>query len=236
MVFFLYIRGMRDYAEDIERLLYLHDCVVVPGFGGFVCRYVPARWEGRGGRMLPPRREVVFNAQLREDDGLLAGRVARREGVSHEQARRRVEIFARGTLERLYDGERVDFGGIGWFAMEGRYRLVFHGSGRSFLAGTMGMKAVEGQGTRGGTMMPEGGGLVGRLLKYVAGAAVVAGIVVISQQDIFHGEGARAGMQPGQSVKRERVTKPETVAKVSPAYDFVDFAPEVEGWAEEPGY
>ena len=236
MVFFLYLRGMTDYVKDIERLLYLHDCVVVPGFGGFVCRYVPARAEGRGGRVLPPRREVVFNARLREDDGLLAGRVARREGVSHEQARRRVEIFARGTLEQLYAGKRVEFGGIGWFAMEGRYRLVFHGSGRNFLAGAMGMEAVEGREPRGGMVMLDGGGLAGRLLKYVAGAAAVAGIVVISQQDIFRGEGARAGMQPGTSVERVKAADTEREARVSPACDFVDFAPEVEGWAEGPGY
>ena len=41
-MFFSYLCRMNKYVEYIEELLYLYDCVIVPGFGGFVGVYAGA--------------------------------------------------------------------------------------------------------------------------------------------------------------------------------------------------
>jgi len=77
--------------QHIQYLILKHDCVVVPGFGAFVSRYVGAAFSAAGDAVTPPTRELSFNSLLTHDDGLLIGSITRREGVSYECARSRVE-------------------------------------------------------------------------------------------------------------------------------------------------
>lgn len=85
--------------DHIQYLITCHDCVVVAGFGAFVAQNVPARISSDGRMLLPPGRMLVFNNVISHDDGLLTGSVARREGMTYEQARaeiaREVELLQR---------------------------------------------------------------------------------------------------------------------------------------------
>lgn len=71
----------------------------------------------------------------------------------------------------------------------------------------------------------ESGNLVTRLFRFGLSAAVVAGIVVISQQDIFQSDGVKnmANMNPSP-IKNKTITT-EKPAVISPTYDFVDYDP-----------
>lgn len=60
--------------------------MVVPGLGAFIAHYEGASLSAEEGYITPPRREVGLNPSLTHNDGLLAGSVARREGVSFEAA------------------------------------------------------------------------------------------------------------------------------------------------------
>ncbi len=57
--------------RHIESLLTKYDCVILPGFGGFVAHHVSARIDGNNGVMLPPTTTVGFNPQLTINDSLL---------------------------------------------------------------------------------------------------------------------------------------------------------------------
>lgn len=72
--------------QYIKRLLREHECVVVPGLGAFIAHYEGAVLSTEDGVIMPPRREVGLNPSLTHNDGLLAGSVSRREGVSYEAA------------------------------------------------------------------------------------------------------------------------------------------------------
>lgn len=72
--------------QYIKRLLREHECVVVPGLGAFIAHYEGAVLSTDEGTITPPRREVGLNPSLTHNDGLLAGSVSRREGVSYEAA------------------------------------------------------------------------------------------------------------------------------------------------------
>ena len=87
--------------NHIQYLICRHDCVVVSGLGAFVAQYEPARISSDGLTLLPPCRSLVFNGAVSHDDGLLAGSVARREGVSYEMARGIVEQEVELLLRRI---------------------------------------------------------------------------------------------------------------------------------------
>lgn len=72
--------------QYIKRLLREHECVVVPGLGAFIAHYEGAVLSAEEGYITPPRREVGLNPSLTHNDGLLAGSVSRREGISYEAA------------------------------------------------------------------------------------------------------------------------------------------------------
>ena len=63
---------MITLAKHIELLLLEHDCVIVPGLGGFIANHAEARYTGEEEYlMLPPYRTIGFNQQLQVNDGLL---------------------------------------------------------------------------------------------------------------------------------------------------------------------
>lgn len=63
---------MISLARHIELLLLDHDCVIVPGLGGFIANHADARYAGGEEHLfLPPYRTVGFNQQLQVNDGLL---------------------------------------------------------------------------------------------------------------------------------------------------------------------
>ena len=69
---------MIELAQHIEALLLENDCVIVPGFGGFVAHYAPATHVKEENLFLPPTRIIGFNSQLKLNTGcelslLLAG-------------------------------------------------------------------------------------------------------------------------------------------------------------------
>ena len=56
---------MIELAQHIEALLLENDCVIVPGFGGFVAHYAPATHVKEENLFLPPTRTIGFNPQLK---------------------------------------------------------------------------------------------------------------------------------------------------------------------------
>ena len=62
---------MIELSRHIESLMLNHDCVIVPGLGGFITQYMHARYIAEEGLFLPPYRSVGFNQQLTFNDGLL---------------------------------------------------------------------------------------------------------------------------------------------------------------------
>lgn len=67
-----YLCDMISLARHIELLLLEHDCVIVPGLGGFIANHADARYSGSEEELfLPPYRTIGFNQQLQVNDGLL---------------------------------------------------------------------------------------------------------------------------------------------------------------------
>jgi hypothetical protein len=57
--------------KQIIDLLFEHDCVIIPGFGGFVAQYSSASFEEISQSFVPPSKSILFNKNLINNDGLL---------------------------------------------------------------------------------------------------------------------------------------------------------------------
>ncbi|MFT3884733.1 MAG: SPOR domain-containing protein [Flavobacteriales bacterium] len=129
--------------RDIHSLLFAHDCVIVPGFGGFLTHYRPARLDERRELVHPPGKDVSFNRHLVRTDGLLADEVAKREGLDHAGASRWVEQEVEGWKTRLDREGRLELGRIGTFFRDAEHNLQFDPDKRvNFLKDAYGLRAV----------------------------------------------------------------------------------------------
>jgi len=99
--------------EYISELLYRHECVVVPGLGGFVTDYAPAKVHPVSHTFYPPSKNILFNSKLLSDDGLLLHNISLTEEISYKQAKIKVEGFVRNCKYDLKQGKKLSFDKIG---------------------------------------------------------------------------------------------------------------------------
>ena len=104
---------MIDIAQHIEYLLMRHDCVVVPGLGAFLVNDEPARYVAETHSFLPPSRTIGFNPEVRHNDALLSGSISRRERVSLEAARNRLDMEVASLRCQLDVCGEVPIGNLG---------------------------------------------------------------------------------------------------------------------------
>ncbi len=99
--------------QHISDLLYKHDCVILPGFGGFVGNYSAARVHPINHTFYPPSKNILFNSKLKGDDGLLVHAISVAENISYEEAKVALQSFTKECLQKLKEGGALTFGKIG---------------------------------------------------------------------------------------------------------------------------
>lgn len=85
----------------ISDLLFLHDCVIIPKFGGFVGNNTSAVLNETTGIISPPSKEILFNPNLQTNDGLLVNHIAISEQITNEEAKRNLEEYVLTIKENL---------------------------------------------------------------------------------------------------------------------------------------
>jgi len=97
----------------ISELILRHNCLIIPGFGGFVARYAPAKIDWSKGIIAPPSKEVLFNTHLIQNDGLFIGYVAQRESVVFDTAATQISVLVNEWNQILRSGGRVEIERVG---------------------------------------------------------------------------------------------------------------------------
>ncbi len=92
---------MIQIQRHIEILLLSHDCVIVPGFGGFIAHHVDAHYDEDDRLWLPPYRTLGFNPQLTLNDSLLVQSYVEAYDMSYPDALRRIEGEVEEMKEQL---------------------------------------------------------------------------------------------------------------------------------------
>lgn len=99
--------------KHISDLLFEHDCVIVPDFGGFVCNYASSGLHPAKHQFHPPYKKISFNRNLINNDGLLANQVSVAEGISYVDSNRRISEYVEGLRKELNLNKRFDLSSIG---------------------------------------------------------------------------------------------------------------------------
>ncbi len=87
---FIYICLMQ-LSNFISDLLYRYECVVVPGFGGFISNTISSKVNHYTHTFYPPTKRISFNSQLQTNDGLLTKYISEIENISFEEANKQIE-------------------------------------------------------------------------------------------------------------------------------------------------
>lgn len=108
---------MIELSRHIEALLLEHDCVIVPGLGGFVAQYVPAYRVEEENLFLPPHRSIAFNAGLTLNDGLLIESYMKAFGTTYAETMRRIADTVRDLYVVLQKDGQYELHGIGTLSL-----------------------------------------------------------------------------------------------------------------------
>ena len=117
---------MIELAQHIETLLLENDCVIVPGFGGFVAHYSPATRVKEENIFLPPTRTIGFNPQLKLNDGVLVQSYMSAYNTSFADASRIVEKEVNEFIGLLHEEGKAHLDNIGeiHYNIYGNYEFV----------------------------------------------------------------------------------------------------------------
>ncbi|MBK7028459.1 MAG: SPOR domain-containing protein [Bacteroidales bacterium] len=133
-------------VQYISELLYRHECVIVPGFGGFITSYVPARVDSLTHRFYPPSCEVAFNESLSTNDGILANHISKVEGITYREAIDEIRFWVEDVVVLLRSGEKFEMAALGVFVMGPVGNIQFEPeSGLNYLGNSFGLPSFVAQ-------------------------------------------------------------------------------------------
>ena len=104
---------MNELYRHIEILLLSNDCVIVPGFGGFVAHHKVAEYDMEEKTFYPPQRVLGFNSQLVLNDSLLVQSYAEAYDLSYPEALRKIENEVEEIKQQIEIEGEYKFRGIG---------------------------------------------------------------------------------------------------------------------------
>ena len=111
--------------QSIAQLLYRYQCVAVPGFGAFLTETQPAQWQESTHTFFPPKKMISFNANLKNNDGLLAHYIAQTENTSYDYAVSAIQFEVFNWKKRLETHGILSFKAIGSFRLNADDNLLF---------------------------------------------------------------------------------------------------------------
>ncbi len=132
-----------DISVYISELLYEHDCIVVPGFGGFICNYKPAEIHPILHSVFPPAKSLTFNRNLVQNDGLLASYIAGKRHVTLDAANGLIGDWVHASHSLLGNKEVINLHKIGKLHADIEGNLQFEPDDQAnYLKASYGLKSL----------------------------------------------------------------------------------------------
>lgn len=128
----------------ISELLYEHDCVIVADFGGFIASRKPASINSALHLMTPPSKVIAFNSFLKQNDGVLANYISRKQGITYSDACKLIGDYVRISLNALDEGRRVKLENIGILYRDNNEIIQFlPDQNANFLVSSFGLSTIH---------------------------------------------------------------------------------------------
>ena len=133
-----------NLGKHIEELLHSYNCVIIPEFGGFVASDVPAQLNISKNIIEAPYKQIIFNKNLVQNDGLLANKMANANAENYEQSLSKIREFVIATKARLNNKERVEIQNVGFLYQDTESNIQFTQSKEhNFLAAAFGLPSIK---------------------------------------------------------------------------------------------
>lgn len=118
---------MNGLEKHLEILLLHHDCVIVPGFGGFIAHHVVAKYDEQDGTFVPPMRILGFNSSLTSiNDSLLAQSYIDTYDISYPEALKIIEDEVSKLKSSLYTNGTYKLASVGEFRLNTEGKVEFY--------------------------------------------------------------------------------------------------------------
>lgn len=133
-----------EIDKYIRDLLFDYDCVIVPQLGGFVTNYRPARIDRDSGIGHPPTKDIGFNKNLTQSDGLLERAIADDARISFAEAGESIKKVTETYWSKLNGGGKVNFQRIGVLYIDDHKKLRFEPEdGENYLKSAFGLSSFS---------------------------------------------------------------------------------------------
>ena len=133
---------MINLGAVIINLLSENDCVVVPDFGGFVAQYSPAKLDDSTGFFSPPSKQVLFNKNLINNDGLLVNAIAQVQAITFNDANKLIKNIVRDLNLELRSKKKTEINGLGLIYLYDNI-VKFKQNSENILTDSYGLAAVN---------------------------------------------------------------------------------------------
>lgn len=128
----------------ISELLFDHEHVILPGFGEFSTKYIPARFIPEEKKIESPSKLISFDAEKKEGETPLLGYMAAKEFKDPEQIKKFIGDFVSEINETLTSGQKVQLERVGVFSKDADGRISFDPDRSiNYLADSAGMGAIS---------------------------------------------------------------------------------------------
>lgn len=117
---------MMELEKHIEALLLENDCVIVPGFGGFITYYSKAKLLEEENVFLPPFRTVGFNPRLKINDGLLVQSYMQAYHTDFPDAEKKVRQDVEKLISFMHEEGKIEIHGVGKIYLTKNNIYEFH--------------------------------------------------------------------------------------------------------------
>lgn len=134
---------MNLITTNIAELLHEYECVVVPGFGGFVTNYRASEMDTSGKAIRPPTRDLDFVDKLTFNDGVLVRRLAEKNGRSYQEAIHSIEEYTKNCTKKLYKQQTIYVPKVGEIRADAKGNTQFRAENTNFLADAFGLPELD---------------------------------------------------------------------------------------------
>ena len=104
----------------ITRVLYKHECAVIPGFGAFILRKNYGMANPFSGQIKPSVHTLYFNSNIQEDDGFVANELKEICGLQFRQSSQLISTEFNSVAVNCTNTQAVTIGDLGKFHKIGR--------------------------------------------------------------------------------------------------------------------
>lgn len=112
-------------SNIVADLLKSNECVTIPEFGAFVVNPSNAQIDMAKNRFTPPGKQVSFNKNISNNDGLVANALSQKEGISYKDSVTYLKGFVQTVQDELKQKTSFDFGEVGSFYLTAENLLKF---------------------------------------------------------------------------------------------------------------